>query len=78
MISQGQDRDGLWLLVTCEGDGGGDGCPEHVAVRPDDPDMLLDDLVNVLFDELAAADWYLIDDRDLCDECASGVGQGRP
>jgi hypothetical protein len=77
MISQGQDRDGAWLLVTCEGAGGGDGCAEHVAVRPG-PDMTLDGLVDVLVQELAAADWFNIDEQDLCGACAfSGAGQGR-
>ncbi len=76
MISQGQDRDGAWLLMTCEGAGGGDGCAEHVAVRPG-PDMTLDGLVDVLVQELAAADWSTIDEQDLCGACAFAAGQGR-
>jgi hypothetical protein len=40
--------------------------------------MTLDGLVDVLVQELAAADWFNIDEQDLCGACAfSGAGQGR-
>lgn len=33
-IRHGTDHTGPFVVVTCDGDGAGDGCAAHIAVRP--------------------------------------------
>ncbi len=73
MIKRGQDREGPWVLVMCDGPR----CPAYVAVRPGSW-MTRADLVDVIVYELAGAAWGFTDDgQDGCAECASEAGQGR-
>lgn len=79
-IRHGTDHTGPFVVVTCDGDGAGDGCAAHIAVRPG-PGTDATALEEIA-EELALDEGWILGSecRDRCEGCAAdwSAGQWRP